>query len=103
MQLLIYSIYKSHNIKILCIHIYIYLNFFKQDYISLLNIGSGKTHYIKKCLTCNFYEKSKTICINESFNKTEVVQQLREYSLTTCNLTIFLKISLLWPQVSNIL
>ena len=73
---------------------------FQHVYISLFIVGNGKTHYIKKCL---FYKKSKTICINETFNKTEVVQQLKEHTLTTCNLALFLKISLHWPQVRNIL
>ena len=65
-------------------------------------LGSGKTHYIKTCLSSDFHKKSKMMSINETFNKTEVVQQLIQLSLTTYDLALFLNINLVWPQVSDL-
>ena len=65
-------------------------------------LGSGKTHYIKNCLDSDFHKTSKIISINETFNKTEVVQRLikLENGLTTYDLALFLNINLVWPQVN---
>ena len=69
----------------------------------LCHLGSGKTHYIKNCLDSDFHDKTpKVISINETFNKTEVVQRLikLENGLTTYDLALVLNINLVWPQVN---
>ena len=70
-----------------------------------LFLGSGKTHYIKNCLDSDSDNKiPKVISINETFNKTEVVQHLIKLKngVTTNNLALFLNINLVWPQVSDL-
>ena len=66
-------------------------------------LGSGKTHYIKNCLDSDFHKTSKIISINETFNKTEVVQRLIKLKngVTTCDSALFLNINLVWPQVTE--
>ena len=66
-------------------------------------LGSGKTHYIKNCLDSDFHKTSKIFSINETFNKTEVVQRLIKLKngVTTCDLALFLNINLIWPQVTE--
>ena len=68
-------------------------------------LGSGKTHCINNRLDCDFHDKApKVISINETFNKTEVVQHLVELKngVTTKDLALFLNINLVWPQVSDL-
>ena len=66
-------------------------------------LGSGKTHYINNRLDSDHNKTPKVISsINETFNKTEVVRQLVELSLTTYDLALFLNINLVWPQVSDL-
>ena len=68
-------------------------------------LGSGKTHYIKNCLDSEFHDKtSMVISINETFNKTNVVQRLikLKHGVTTFDLALFLNINLIWPQVSDL-
>ena len=67
-------------------------------------LGSGKTHYINNRLDSDLHNKTPKVIssINETFNKTEVVQQLIELSLTTYDLALFLNINLVWPQVSDL-
>ena len=68
-------------------------------------LGNGKTHYINNCLTSDFHDKTpKVISINETFNKTEVVQHLVKLKngVTTKDLLLFLNINLVWPQVSDL-
>ena len=65
-------------------------------------IGSGKTHYIRKCMS-NTGCKKLTVAVNESFNISEVISQLSELPLDETFCTVFFNFTFTAVQVKCLL
>ena len=62
--------------------------------------GSGKTHYIRKQLnSAEFHDGFVVQSVDETFDKLECIRQLKKISHVTCNIALYLNISLILSKV----
>ena len=63
-----------------------------------LNVGDGKTHYIKEQMKLSSH--SLTIAVNEAFTPLNAIKKLRRLSPSQKDCAIFLNFTMLPPGVS---
>ena len=66
--------------------------------ITFLNVGDGKTHYIKEQMKLSSH--SLTIAVNEAFTPLNAIKKLRSLSPSLRDCAIFLNFTMLPPGVS---
>lgn len=81
----------------------IIINYLIFNCSTILYVGVGKTHYIKKQFASCATDRMLLITVNECFSAREIIKQLRDQVDNQNNLFIFLNFTLLKPLVNILL